>query len=213
MEFQRARSDEQKEIRIQQISKAALGLFNEQKYDDITLAGIANNLSFTRANLYKYISSKEEIFLYVILEELKKWKEDVLLEYESLGKLDKKEFSVRWAEIIYDHKTLIETLSLLYTIIEKNVTVEKLTEFKKSLFYETEELVGIIIRIFPYMTQEAAFEFLQLQLFFATGLYPATNECENQKKALKAAGIPYITPDFVKTFADFILMEFCKFDV
>lgn len=213
MEFQRARSDEQKEIRIQQISKAALGLFNEQKYDDITLAGIANNLSFTRANLYKYISSKEEIFLYVILEELKKWKEDVLLEYESLGKLDKKEFSVRWAEIIYDHKTLIETLSLLYTIIEKNVTVEKLTEFKKSLFYETGELVGIIIRIFPYMTQEAAFEFLQLQLFFATGLYPATNECENQKKALKAAGIPYITPDFVKTFADFILMEFCKFDV
>lgn len=97
MDFKRARSDKQKEIRIMQISEATIELLKTKKYDDITLAGIAKNLDFTRANLYKYISSKEEIFLHITLEELRKWKKDLDVNFNGVVNPDKYEFSMMWS--------------------------------------------------------------------------------------------------------------------
>ncbi len=214
MEFQRARSDEQKEIRIKQISEATLELYNSVKYEDITLAGIAKNLSFTRANLYKYISSKEEIFLYIILEELKKWKEDLKSIFKGMVNPEKEIFVELWAASVYRNKMMIQTMSLLYTLLEKNVTVEKLADFKKKLFTETSGVVVLLTEIFPRFTMETAFKFLKMQLFYAMGLYPTTVECEIQKKALEIAGFhPFDTPDFIEELKEFTLMEFLKFEV
>lgn len=214
MDFQRARSDEQKEIRIKQITKATLELYKTVKYEDITLAGIAKNLSFTRANLYKYISSKEEIFLYIIIEELIKWKDDLKNIFNNMENPDKETFATLWSESVYRNSMMIQTLSLLYTILEKNVPLDELVEFKKKLFTETGEVIGLLIKIFPKFTMETAFKFLQMQLYYAMGLYPTTNESEIQKKAIEIAGFhPFKTPDFIKELKLFTLIEFLKFKV
>jgi len=214
MDFQRARTDEQKEIRIKQISEAALDLLKTVKYEDITLAGIAKNLSFTRANIYKYVSSKEEIFLYVILEEIVKWKNDLDGIFDGVVNPDKEEFAVLWSESVYRNKMMIQTMSLLYTLFEKNVKFEKLVNFKRKLFAETGKVVVLLTEIFPKFTIETAFKFLQMQLFYALGLYPTTVENEIQKKAIEKAGFyPFHTPDFFEELKDFTLMQFLKFDV
>ena len=49
-----------------EIKKAASDLFDEVPYSEITLTTIAKRLSWTRANLYRYVSTKEEIFLDLI---------------------------------------------------------------------------------------------------------------------------------------------------
>lgn len=71
MNFERAGSEEKKSIRIGKITKAACGLIKSNKYEDTMMAGIARELSFTCADAYKYISTKEEIFHYIIAEDLK----------------------------------------------------------------------------------------------------------------------------------------------
>lgn len=109
---------------------------------------------------------------------------------------------------------MIETMSLLYTLFEKNVTVEKLADFKKKLFAETSRVVILLTEIFPGFTLETAFKFLKMQLFYAMGLYPTTNESEVQKKALAIAGNPpFETPDFVEELTEFTMMQFLKFKV
>lgn len=214
MDFQRARTDEQKEIRIKQISKAALDLLKTERYEDITLAGIAKDLSFTRANLYKYISSKEEIFLYIILDELENWKNDLDKVFNGRVNPNKEDFAVLWSESVYRNIMMIQTMSLLYTIFEKNVTVEKLADFKKKLFAQTSKVVVLLTKIYPGFTMETAFKFLQMQLFYALGLYPTTNECEIQKKAIEIAGFhPFQTPNFIEELKDFTMMQFLKFKV
>lgn len=214
MDFKRARSDEQKEIRINQISEATIKLLKVKKYEDITLAGIAENLSFTRANLYKYISSKEEIFLHIILGEIRKWEKSLDENFKDVTDPDKDAFASLWAGLVYENKLMIETLSLLYTIFEKNVTVEKLADFKKKLFAETSKVVVLLTKIYPGFTMETAFKFLQMQLFYALGLYPTTNECEIQKKAIEIAGFhPFHTPNFIEELKDFTMMQFLKFKV
>ena len=62
-DFIRARSDAQKTARMDEIKTAADALAQTQPYPTITLSAIAAQLSWTRANLYKYVTSKEEIYL------------------------------------------------------------------------------------------------------------------------------------------------------
>ncbi|EGW40889.1 TetR/AcrR family transcriptional regulator, partial [Desulfosporosinus sp. OT] len=88
MEFERARNEEQKSIRRDQIIEAALKLYETEPFEKITLASIANELSFSRANLYKYVTTKEEIFLRILNSDLEKWVEQV---YERLEKYDRLE--------------------------------------------------------------------------------------------------------------------------
>ena len=61
--FTRARSSEQKEERMREIKCAAERQFEQRTYQSISLSTIAEELSWSRANLYKYVTSKEEIFL------------------------------------------------------------------------------------------------------------------------------------------------------
>lgn len=58
--FKRARSAEQKQERMREIKRAAADLFATRPYHEITLTTIAEQLSWSRANLYKYVTTKEE---------------------------------------------------------------------------------------------------------------------------------------------------------
>ena len=60
--FIRAKSQENKNIRIQQIMDTTDKLFYEKTYHEITLTMIAKEMNLARGGLYKYVTSKEEIF-------------------------------------------------------------------------------------------------------------------------------------------------------
>ena len=62
-EFIRARSSAQKEQRMQEIKHAANDLVPERRYHEITLKAIAEKLGWSHAALYKYVTTKEDIFL------------------------------------------------------------------------------------------------------------------------------------------------------
>ena len=122
MTWQRARSEEQKDERLRQITDAAEKLFQKKNYAEITLKDIAEQLSFTRANLYKYAKTKEEIFLMVFQKNKKNWvkathkaiPEDVL-------PLTDEEFAKRWSKTLAQEKTLLRVRPLLNALIEENV--------------------------------------------------------------------------------------------
>lgn len=63
VDYIRARNDEHKEERMSQIKEATAELFASAPYAEITLTTIAEKLGWSRANLYKYVTTKEEIIL------------------------------------------------------------------------------------------------------------------------------------------------------
>ena len=71
MKFSRAHGEEQKQKRIQQIITATASLYDEIGYDKITFSKIALRLNFSRINLYNYFSCKEDIFLLLLMQEIK----------------------------------------------------------------------------------------------------------------------------------------------
>ena len=76
MNFIRARGEEQKKIRIQQIVDAAASLYAEVGYDKVTFSQIGRKLSFSRLNLYNYFRCKEDIFLTLLLQDIRCMVED-----------------------------------------------------------------------------------------------------------------------------------------
>lgn len=207
MSFKRARSKKQKDIRIGQIAEAAAKLYGKTDYNEITLAAIAGELSFTRANLYKYIKTKEEIFLVIILSDLDAWIGELQKEFIKNEKISIEEFAEIWSKTLNEHKRLIELMSILYTVIEKKVTVEKLADFKTGMISSLDNLFTLIKSVMPSLSNAAVGEFVYMQLYYVMGMYPATKQSEVQKKAVALSGIPYTAPNFTQEFQKFILFS------
>jgi AcrR family transcriptional regulator len=188
MGFIRARNDEQREVRYAEIRSAAARLYAEVGYEEITLAAIAREANFTRSNLYKYYSSKDEIFLEILLTDIVAWREDLQQRLQgkscSIG-----EFATHFAHSYRDHARLLASLTILFVFIEKNASVENLTEFKAGLKNEMANLVGITCRALPAMSLQQAEEFLMMQISTANGLYPMTNLTVKQQQAVVVAGL------------------------
>ncbi|NTV90864.1 MAG: TetR/AcrR family transcriptional regulator [Clostridiales bacterium] len=206
MEFKRARSEQQKGIRLAQIANSALELYKEQPYDEITLSSIAEKLDFSRANLYKYFSSKEEIFLMILGTDIKEWGEDVANTMSGFETLTRQEFAHHWAEILFRHKRLIELFSIMNTVIEKHVSVERLAVFKKDMFSNFSMFFEMLQKLLPEMSEEKLRAFLQLQLNYAMGLFPTTIQNEIQKEAIRISGIPFEIEEFVPAFEKFLVV-------
>lgn len=204
MEFDRVRNDEQRKIRIQQIKDGATKLFDTMQYHEITLALIANETAFTRGNLYKYITSKEEIFMLVILDEVRDWIKDLEDNINDNMSGDIKGFSETWANITFRHIRLLKLMTLLFAILERNVPLDRLVKFKDDWFIETSKCFNIVRKAFPKWDAKTLRMFLDAAKNYAIGLFPMTSPSQIQREAVEASTMVYEFPDFVKDYSRFL---------
>ena len=204
MEFKRARSKDQKDQRLEEIISVACDLYKTNRYEKITMASIAKELSFSRVSLYSYAATKEEIFLLVLTRDHKELREQILHAFEGKENISIKEFADLWAKTYYEFKRLLSLYSILLNIIEKNVSLEKLIQFKNDFVDYPQNMVSQILSALPFLTAEDFYKFEEAQFHFLRGLYPATQDNPTQVEAIKLSGIQYRTPDFVESFSEFI---------
>ena len=197
MAWVRARSTEQKKQRIAEIVDATARLFEKYDFDNITFALIAQEAEFTRSNLYKYFNTKEEVFLELIKHDIVEWRKEVVHTFQKI-QYSIKEFSTLWVDIHIRHKRMVELLTILYTTLEKNSSLECLISFKKKTQEEFELLAEPLMGALPLFTMETLYEFLFAQLAMAIGTYPMLNLTEAQKEAMDTVGMNS-DPQFYKT--------------
>ena len=204
MEFKRARNAEQKDQRINQILKVTEELFATHNYGEITLAMVAKKLDYTRGNLYKYVSTKEEIFLKMYDKKQEAWINEVINAFSNDQDFSNDYFIDTWSKILSNHQDVLKIHSILGTIIETNVSVEKLAEFKKKVLEDLYKLVAIIEKQFPNLDNSESKNFLFTQLFYASGLYNNVNFTPLQIEALELCGETYEEQSFYEAFHHFM---------
>ncbi|MNB80115.1 Bacterial regulatory protein, tetR family [compost metagenome] len=200
MKFQRARSEEQKQDRIQEILNASSIIYDTAGYEGLNFTAISEYTKFTRPNLYKYFKTKEEIILLILNQDLKSW----------IAKLNKsfvinKLYSIQeigeiWTETLMEYERLIELHAILYTTIEKNVTVEALAEFEKASIENNHMISSLVHQLFPKADMENIANFIYAAFTLAFGLYPMCKLSDLQIEAIKLSGSIYTPPDFKKTY-------------
>ena len=204
-EFIRARSPEQKEQRLDEIKGAVRRQFAERPYHEITLTTIAEELGWSRANLYKYVTTKEEIFLLLTSDECDAYFEALLAALPEGRELSPAETADAWAKVADAHQEYFRLGDLLTTIVETNVTVERLMDFKRGYYAHVDEMREHLPQVIGIEPEHV--EPLLLAVYYhATGLVSSCWSNPLIAEALRRLEIERPETDFRAEMRDFIGM-------
>lgn len=204
-EFIRARSDEQKAQRLAEVKAAARKQFAERPYHEITLTTIADELGWSRANLYKYVSTKEEIFLLLAGDACAEYFDALFAALPEGCGFSAATVAEIWAGIANAHQEYFRLGDLLSTIIETNVTVERLAVFKQGYYRNVDAMAERLPRILDIEPRDV--EHLLLAVYYhATGLVSGCWKNPLIAQALEQIGRPRPKIDFRAEMREFIGM-------
>lgn len=209
-DFIRARSDEQKAQRMAEVKGAAKRQFAARPYHEITLTTIADELGWSRANLYKYFSTKEEIFLALDGDECAAYFEALLAALPEGCGLSPATIAEVWAGIANAHQDYFRLGEILSAIIEANVSFDSLVDFKRSYYRYVDamaqrmpDLVGI--------DRERVPSLLEAVYFHAVGMVGICHRNDMVARAVRELGRQG-GPSFRDEMRGFIAMclEHCR---
>ena len=179
MGFIRARGEEQKKIRIQQIVDAAASLYAEVGYDKVTFSQIGRKLSFSRLNLYNYYHCKEDIFLTLLLQDIGNMVKDAKNTFSG-AVTDREAFCYAWAALMLRHQRMLALFSITNTVILKDASSEMHRRFRMEMRQASNELKVLVQELFPEFSPEQASLFVECESSYALTLYPASLEYKNR---------------------------------
>ena len=191
-DWERARSINQKVSRESEILGAARILLLEKTYESITFSDLATHISFSRASIYQYFQSKEEVYLALLAYEIEIFGKKAYDEIIPLctTKTPIKTFSNAWANLLENQKILLQLLSMAGTILEKNCSNDVLLKSKLSMAHTMKEnLFPILHSFFPSVTETEILKIIQFLIVSANGLYPLCGLTIDQKSLLLSHGL------------------------
>ncbi len=203
-DYIRARSPEHKQERMEAIMAAADELFAERPYHQITMGTIAEKLGWSRSNLYKYAATQEEVFLALHAAKNRAWIDDLAASLAG-APVPATEFARTWAEVTERNAGFLRYQEILISIIESNVTFERLVEFKRGFAEMLPPIIDVLRR--QCGVDEAAAHDLYLRLLYqAPGLYSHFHCAELTREAMREAGLPETSGSFADAYAAFVLL-------
>lgn len=200
-DYIRARTPEQKQERLDAILAAADAVFARQPYHTITMGTIASELGWSRSNLYKYVGTKEEIFLALHSVKNRAWLNDLedALAGAPLPDID---FAIAWAQVTARHVPFLHCQDLLVTVIEPNVSLERLVQFKRDFVDMAMPICDILMAQCDISREQAIRLYVRL-LYEAPPLCQHFHIAEKAREAERLAGFPSRSGSFADAYADF----------
>ena len=175
----------------EEIINACEQLYAAMSFREITLKEIGSITSFSRPTIYNYFETKEEIFLALFKREYDRWNEQLTAILEENDRLTKSQLADRIAQSLADRPQLLKLLAMNNYDMEANSRQELLTSFKQSYGGSMRRMTMLLTKFCPDMSVTDIQNFMYTFFPFMFGIYPYTSVTENQKKAMKEAGINF----------------------
>lgn len=144
----RARREEDKQQRLQDILAAAARLLDAGDYAALRMDDIAREARLAKGTLYLYFRTKEEVFLTLQSQEIRQWMQQaaaLLLHYPE-RQIPVDVFAAAFATSLSLSPRLLRLMALLHTVLEQNVEAVSLARFKHAMREDIEafgpELAG-----------------------------------------------------------------------
>jgi AcrR family transcriptional regulator len=159
--FQRARSEEQREVRRRAILDTAAAMLDEMPLADVSLNELSRRVGLAKSNVLRYFDSREGVLLALMDAVLERWLEDlaagleagvdrVLPLVERAGQL-----SAVLARSLAGHPVLLELLGAQGAVLERNVTAEVVARHKRTALTRLTEVSDLLRRYVPELGVEA----------------------------------------------------------
>lgn len=194
--FQRARTNEQIQTRLEEIIDACEEIYDTEGYEAINIKAIGEKISCTRPAIYKYFHTKEEILMEILSREFTSWKDELEDAFHNTKKTDEKTFCEILTTSLEHRMKLLELMSLYLKEIENGCRLEKVVEFKKEARSFFDVFYDGIHTFFPDTNKKKIHMFTQSFMLMVHGIYSYIYESDKQKEAKKLAGMSSNDIDF-----------------
>lgn len=128
-ELRRARTQDQKYFRRQQILEAAEQHFADVGYEAFSMVNLARLAGVVKGTLYLYFKTREEVLLTLYNQSLTRWSH-VFLDQLHSEMTDRDYVATLYSTAMAD-RSFIPLLTRLEHVIEHNVSIERLVESKR----------------------------------------------------------------------------------
>ena len=180
------------EARREEILNACERLYRTVDFKDITVKDIADMTSLSRASVYNYFQTKEEIFLGLLKREYDLWSASLFELRDEIEALSVGEFARMVGEGLAKRWQLLKIMSMNHYDMESNSRLEELTDFKASYGRSMDAMDACLTKFFPQMDGEDREDFIYGFFPFMFGIYPYTFVKEKQREAMEGAGVDYV---------------------
>ena len=173
-----------------EIIDACEELYRDVPFKDITVGMIAERTTFTRASVYNYFKTKEEIFLALLQREYELWNASLATVLEGSA-LDAAGFAEALASSLDGRWQLLKILSMNHYDLEGSVRHDPLVAFKREYGRSLALIESCLTRFFPSMSEEARRDFVYTFFPMMFGIYPYTVVTDAQRAAMTEAGVNF----------------------
>ncbi len=180
------------EARREEILNACERLYRTVDFKDITVKDIADMTSLSRASVYNYFQTKEEIFLALLKREYDLWSASLFELRDSNEALSVDEFAQAIGAGLAERWQLLKIMSMNHYDMESNSRLEELTSFKASYGRSMDAMDACLATFFPQMDRQDREDFIYGFFPFMFGIYPYTFVKEKQREAMEGAGVDYV---------------------
>ena len=184
-------SPELTNARREEIIAACKTLYRDMPFKDITIRKIAEYTTFSRASIYNYFETKEEIFLAILQKEYELWAADLQTVADSCDAMTRDALAEALAASLDKRQLLLKLMSMNHYDMEENSRFERLCDFKVAYGASLKAVEGLLKKFCPEMDEQARQEFLYSFFPFIYGIYPYTVVTDKQRKAMEQAQVGF----------------------
>lgn len=225
--FQRARSEEQREIRRAVILDTASTMLREAPVATLTLNELARRVGLAKSNVLRYFESREAVLLDLLASELDAWLSAVRTELggppdagaagldpagsgsAGLDPADTDPADARRVGLVsalvgtlQSRPVLCDLLSAQAAVLERNVSPAIAAKYKRDVIGDLEELAAVVREQCPVLSPDASRTFATTVLMMAGAVWPHAHPSEAMKTAYsREPELAALALDFTQTLS------------
>ncbi|MDY7084905.1 MAG: TetR family transcriptional regulator [Actinomycetota bacterium] len=161
MTFQRARSEEQREIRRRAILDAAAAMLDEMPVAEVSLNELSRRVGLAKSNVLRYFESREAVLLELLDVFLGEWLAGLAAELadgvEAQVSVEKRAEQVAdiLSRSLAERTVLCDLFGAQGGVLEHNVSVEVVKRHKRSSLGRLADMAGLLRRHLPELGDDA----------------------------------------------------------
>lgn len=195
--FQRAREPEQKELRRQELVRAASRLLADGGMTAVSLSAIAREAGLAKSNVYRYFESREEILLEILVADEVAWVGELERAFAPLaGRGDVDAVARRIASTIARRPITCELIAVVANVLEHNIGPEAVLAFKTRVLELSIRLGNALHAALPQLPHDQTPGFLRCLHALVAGLWPMAHPAPLMAEVLQRRELRTLACDF-----------------
>lgn len=164
--FQRARSEEQREVRRRAILDTAAAMLREMPVAEVSLNELSRRVGLAKSNVLRYFESREAVLLELLDDATREWIDALRpaladLTTGTAGGVRERCAAVAalLARTLAERPVLCDLFGAQAAVLERNVSPEVAARFKRTTLANVTAAAGLLLGVVPEVGEESMVKF------------------------------------------------------